>query len=59
MGLLIVGQLLQFAHEIALVFELPIDRGKTNIGHIVESSQMGHHALTNLLGENFLFVKIT
>ncbi len=54
----VIGQMLQFPHEVALVFELPVDRGEAHVGHLVDLAQMLHDLLADLLGGDFLLVEI-
>ena len=54
----VIGQMLQFPHEVVLVFELPVDRGEAHVGHLVDLAQMLHDLLADLLGGDFLLVEI-
>ena len=40
-----VQQILEFAHELADVAELAIDRGEADIRHLVEPLRLRHHPL--------------
>ena len=41
-------KVLQFIHKLPDVLELPIDGGKTDIGHTIQLMELLHHLLANL-----------
>src|ERR1700733_2342156 len=53
-----VEQLFQFFLELAYIFEVPVDAGKTDVSDLIDGPQMVHDQLADLVGGSFAFRRV-